>query len=47
MICHDADVPCVYAGERDGVVCFKCGGRLKTWQPDDDPWVEHAKFYPG
>ncbi|XP_058253902.1 E3 ubiquitin-protein ligase XIAP isoform X1 [Hemibagrus wyckioides] len=34
-------------GERDGVVCFKCGGRLKTWQPDDDPWVEHAKFYPG
>ncbi|KAM9469778.1 E3 ubiquitin-protein ligase XIAP isoform 1-T2 [Clarias gariepinus] len=34
-------------GERDCVVCFKCGGRLKNWQPDEDPWEEHAKHYPG
>ncbi|XP_060741659.1 E3 ubiquitin-protein ligase XIAP [Tachysurus vachellii] len=34
-------------GEQDCVVCFKCGGRLKIWQPNDDPWVEHAKYYPG
>ncbi|KAK3535787.1 hypothetical protein QTP70_021099 [Hemibagrus guttatus] len=34
-------------GQGECVVCFKCGGQLKNWQPDDDPWVEHAKFYPG
>lgn len=34
-------------GDRDCVVCFKCGGRLKNWQPDEDPWEEHAKHYPG
>ncbi|XP_060783954.1 E3 ubiquitin-protein ligase XIAP [Neoarius graeffei] len=33
--------------DQDGVVCFKCGGCLKNWEPDDDPWVEHAKHYPG
>ncbi|KAF4091290.1 hypothetical protein AMELA_G00035350 [Ameiurus melas] len=34
-------------GDRDYVVCFKCGGCLKNWQPDEDPWEEHAKHYPG
>lgn len=45
---HDATVVCVvHAGEGDCVMCFKCGGRLKNWQPDEDPWEEHAKHYPG
>jgi inhibitor of apoptosis domain-containing protein len=28
------------------VVCFYCGGGLKDWEPGDDPWFEHAKWYP-
>uniref|UniRef100_A0A3Q4B4A0 E3 ubiquitin-protein ligase XIAP n=1 Tax=Mola mola TaxID=94237 RepID=A0A3Q4B4A0_MOLML len=31
----------------DKVLCFCCGGGLKGWQPDEDPWEEHAKHYPG
>ncbi|XP_058178312.1 death-associated inhibitor of apoptosis 1-like [Anopheles ziemanni] len=35
----------VYTGESDQVACFSCGGQLKGWIPDDDPWEEHAKYY--
>ncbi|XP_034398635.1 E3 ubiquitin-protein ligase XIAP isoform X1 [Cyclopterus lumpus] len=31
----------------DKVLCFRCGGGLKGWQPEEDPWEEHAKHYPG
>ncbi|XP_075960011.1 E3 ubiquitin-protein ligase XIAP [Anarhichas minor] len=31
----------------DRVLCFRCGGGLKGWQPEEDPWEEHAKHYPG
>ncbi|KAM7000222.1 E3 ubiquitin-protein ligase XIAP [Tautogolabrus adspersus] len=34
-------------GTGDNVLCFCCGGGLKGWQPEEDPWVEHAKHYPG
>lgn len=34
-------------GTGDRVLCFRCGGGLKGWQPDEDPWEEHAKHYPG
>lgn len=34
-------------GEGDKVLCFRCGGGLKGWQPEEDPWEEHAKHYPG
>lgn len=34
-------------GAGDKVLCFRCGGGLKSWQPDEDPWEEHAKNYPG
>uniref|UniRef100_A0A087XNI6 E3 ubiquitin-protein ligase XIAP n=1 Tax=Poecilia formosa TaxID=48698 RepID=A0A087XNI6_POEFO len=34
-------------GQEDQVLCFCCGGGLKGWQPDEDPWEEHAKEYPG
>lgn len=23
-----------------------CGGKLKNWEPGDDPWVEHAMWFP-
>ncbi|KAK7138171.1 hypothetical protein R3I94_013715 [Phoxinus phoxinus] len=34
-------------GEQDRVFCFRCGGGLKDWTPEEDPWEEHAKHYPG
>uniref|UniRef100_A0A3P9LT18 E3 ubiquitin-protein ligase XIAP n=1 Tax=Oryzias latipes TaxID=8090 RepID=A0A3P9LT18_ORYLA len=34
-------------GEGDKVICFRCGGGLKDWDPEDNPWEEHAKYYPG
>ena len=26
--------------------CFHCDGGLKNWQPDDDAWVEHGRWFP-
>jgi len=34
------------AGPHDNVKCFYCDGGLKNWQPDDRPWVEHARWFP-
>lgn len=38
---------CVFLGEGDKVKCFQCGGGLTNWKPSEDPWEEHAKWYPG
>ncbi|KAK7792000.1 hypothetical protein R5R35_004203 [Gryllus longicercus] len=35
-----------YTGKSDKTVCFHCGGGLKDWEETDDPWVEHAKWFP-
>ncbi|XP_040903416.1 E3 ubiquitin-protein ligase XIAP isoform X2 [Toxotes jaculatrix] len=34
-------------GKGDEVLCFRCSGGVKGWQPEEDPWEEHAKHYPG
>lgn len=34
-------------GAEDIVQCFYCNGCLKGWEPEEDPWEEHAKHYPG
>ncbi|XP_055981691.1 E3 ubiquitin-protein ligase XIAP [Sorex fumeus] len=34
-------------GEGDKVQCFHCGGGLTDWKPSEDPWEQHAKWYPG
>ncbi|XP_036595811.1 E3 ubiquitin-protein ligase XIAP [Trichosurus vulpecula] len=34
-------------GDRDKVTCFHCGGGLTDWKPNEDPWEQHAKWYPG
>ncbi|XP_052710748.1 baculoviral IAP repeat-containing protein 7-like [Crassostrea angulata] len=26
--------------------CFFCGGGLRNWEPGDDPWTEHARWFP-
>ena len=30
----------------DTVKCHSCGGTLNDWKPDDDPWLEHAHWFP-
>ncbi|KAJ0050048.1 hypothetical protein NL108_011867 [Boleophthalmus pectinirostris] len=34
-------------GTGDDVMCFSCKGGLRGWQPEEDPWEEHAKHFPG
>jgi hypothetical protein len=36
----------LFAGCQDYARCFFCGGRLRNWEPGDDPWVEHARWFP-
>ncbi|KAK3603360.1 hypothetical protein CHS0354_025966 [Potamilus streckersoni] len=35
-----------YTGFQDTVRCFVCDGGLKNWDPTDDPWIEHARWFP-
>jgi len=34
-----------YIGLSDQVKCFYCDGGLRNWQPEDLPWVEHARWF--
>ncbi|XP_052240045.1 baculoviral IAP repeat-containing protein 7-A-like isoform X2 [Dreissena polymorpha] len=33
-----------YTGCDDECYCFACGCGLNTWEPDDDPWIEHCRY---
>ncbi|KAM9589755.1 baculoviral IAP repeat-containing protein 7 [Trichechus inunguis] len=35
-----------YTGPQDKVRCFFCCGGLQSWERGDDPWTEHAKWFP-
>ncbi|XP_072447527.1 baculoviral IAP repeat-containing protein 1-like isoform X2 [Chiloscyllium punctatum] len=35
-----------YTGSKDQVQCFSCDGSLANWEEGDDPWQEHAKWFP-
>ncbi|XP_013393218.1 baculoviral IAP repeat-containing protein 2-like [Lingula anatina] len=35
-----------YAGFNDNVKCFFCNGGLKNWEVGDEPWREHARWFP-
>ncbi|NXQ35323.1 BIR7B protein, partial [Alaudala cheleensis] len=35
-----------YTGQGDVVRCFYCDGGVRSWSFGDDPWREHAKWYP-
>ncbi|NXW76244.1 BIR7B protein, partial [Hirundo rustica] len=35
-----------YTGQGDVVRCFYCDGGVRSWSVGDDPWREHAKWYP-
>ena len=35
-----------YLGDKDRVKCFYCDGGLQNWERNDNPWFEHAKWFP-
>ncbi|XP_034980047.1 baculoviral IAP repeat-containing protein 7 [Zootoca vivipara] len=35
-----------YTGQGDYVRCFYCDGALRNWERGDDPWMEHAVWFP-
>ncbi|XP_069080411.1 baculoviral IAP repeat-containing protein 1-like isoform X1 [Pleurodeles waltl] len=35
-----------FTGQKDTVQCFSCKGCLGNWEESDDPWKEHAKWFP-
>ncbi|XP_060601311.1 baculoviral IAP repeat-containing protein 7-like isoform X2 [Ruditapes philippinarum] len=34
-----------HTGHGDGVRCFACDGGLQHWEPEDDPWIEHCRWF--
>jgi hypothetical protein len=34
-----------YTGIDDKVSCFYCNGGLHQWSDNDNPWVEHARWF--
>ncbi|KAG7201967.1 hypothetical protein KM043_004667 [Ampulex compressa] len=40
-----ADAGFYYTGKGDQTLCYYCGGGLKDWEPEDDPWEQHAKWF--
>jgi len=36
---------CLLAGPDDNVRCYFCDGGLKNWQPTDEPWAEHRRWF--
>lgn len=37
---------CKLQGVGDHVKCFYCGVHLSNWEPQDEPWEEHARHSP-
>ncbi|XP_061178329.1 baculoviral IAP repeat-containing protein 7-B-like [Saccostrea echinata] len=35
-----------YRGVSDKTICFHCGLHFTNWDPEDDPYVEHAYWNP-
>lgn len=40
-----SDAGFFYTGKGDRVLCFSCGGGLKDWEENDDPWEQHGMWY--
>lgn len=41
-----ADAGFFYCGLSDHVRCFHCNNGIRNWEEGDDPWEEHARWYP-
>ncbi|KAK3588489.1 hypothetical protein CHS0354_012898 [Potamilus streckersoni] len=35
-----------FTGNQDYTRCYQCGGGLRNWEPGDNPWIEHCRWYP-
>ncbi|CAM4941620.1 unnamed protein product [Rotaria socialis] len=35
-----------YTGTKSIVTCFYCNGSLQNWAPNDNPMIEHARWFP-
>ena len=35
-----------YTGIKNIVTCFHCNGSLQNWGPNDNPMIEHARWFP-
>ena len=35
-----------YTGTKNIVTCFYCNGSLQNWGPNDNPTIEHARWFP-
>lgn len=35
-----------FKGPEDQCRCFYCGGGLRSWEPGEQPWFEHARLFP-
>lgn len=33
-------------GVDDHVRCFACDGGLRKWDSEDNPWIEHCRWFP-
>uniref|UniRef100_F6ZZQ5 Baculoviral IAP repeat-containing protein 7 n=1 Tax=Ciona intestinalis TaxID=7719 RepID=F6ZZQ5_CIOIN len=44
---HIAKAGFYFLGDRDRAKCWYCNGGLQNWDANDEPWVEHAKWFPG
>ncbi|KAF4516795.1 hypothetical protein B566_EDAN004634 [Ephemera danica] len=40
-----SDAGFYYQGTADHACCFHCNGGLHNWDPADDPWEEHARWF--
>ena len=36
----------MFTGFGDNVKCFFCDGGLRNFELGDDPWTEHARWFP-
>ena len=41
-----ADAGFFYLDIGDRIKCFYCNGGLQYWKNDQEPWSEHAKWFP-
>ena len=41
-----AEAGLYFCGEKEKNKCFYCNGGLHNWSPSDDPWHDHARWYP-
>ncbi|XP_039274671.2 baculoviral IAP repeat-containing protein 7-B-like [Styela clava] len=36
-----------FLGDKDRTKCFYCNGGLQNWEENDEPFTEHARWFPG